>query len=124
MGAMLRSRLAGMRYAQTRGLRATGETEPVNFSDYGVAGQPITQEVSDLARALAFQPVLLELLDSFIRPGHRRLVRQFRSQNKSPSQNPAPPPNGSRRLKTRTSTLSEAVTTTSRGLTRKKYTTR
>jgi hypothetical protein len=49
----------------------------MDLADNGVARQPLTEQYCDLARALALDPVLPELLYSFIRPGHGRLVRQF-----------------------------------------------
>src|SRR3974390_1568075 len=49
-------------------LRWPRHAEPVNFSDDGVPGQPITEQARDLAGALAVDPMLLELLNSFFRP--------------------------------------------------------
>jgi hypothetical protein len=48
----------------------------MNLSDHGVAGQAVAEQAGDLARALAFNPMLLELLDYLVCPSHCRLVHQ------------------------------------------------
>ncbi len=117
-GAMdcLLGRCAGTRSRRTRGLCPAGETQPMNLANDGVAGQSVTEQDCDLARALALEPVLPKLLHSFIRPGHRCLVRQFLRLEAAGLRRI--PPRSRRRTpsgKTRTSILSEALTTTSRG---------
>ncbi len=101
---------AGTRSDRTRGLGAACQTQPMNFADHGVAGQSVTEQHCDLTRALALDPVLPELLHSFVRPGHCRLVRHFlRLQAVGFAQNPSPRPTTRSSGKTRTRILSEAL---------------
>ncbi len=74
MDSLLGRRRAGTRRRRTRRLGAACETQPMNFANNGVAGQAVTEQCCDLARALALDPVLPKLLHSFIRPGHGCLV--------------------------------------------------
>jgi hypothetical protein len=48
---------------------AAGKTEPVNFSDDGIAGYAIAEPSSDLAGTQSFIPIFFEQLDPIFRPG-------------------------------------------------------
>src|SRR6185437_529413 len=56
--------------AGVRRLGPAGEAEPVHLSDHGVAGHAVAEQTRDLTRAFAVNPMLLELLDHFVRPSH------------------------------------------------------
>ncbi len=91
--SLLGRRGAGTRSPRTRRFGSAGETQPMNLANDGVARQSVAKQRRDLACALALDPMLPELLHSFIRPGHGRLVVQsLRPSNRLFAQNPSPRP--------------------------------
>ncbi len=89
---LLRRRRPRWRPRRARRLCAARKAQAVHLADHRVPGQPVSEQVCDLAGAFAFHPGLPELLHAFIRPRHCRLVRQDLCQKRGPRQNPASPP--------------------------------
>ena len=89
----LRRRAARPRSARARRLGPASEAQPMDLSNHRVAGHAVAKQTRDLARALAVNPMLLELLDYLVRPSHGRLVGQC-SPKASLARNQTPSPGG------------------------------
>jgi hypothetical protein len=64
----------------------------MHLSDHGVSGHAIAEQVRDLTRALAIDPMLLELFDYLVRPSHLSPRSSFPRQRRRNTQNPTPSP--------------------------------
>src|SRR5579863_4544476 len=116
--------MAGPRSARIR-LGSPGQAKPMNLSDHRIAGQSAAEQARNLACALAFAPMLLQLLDSFVRPRHRRLVRQIPWAKSTPLIRRVPPPCPAGAVGRNADQHSlRTLATTSRGPEGKNYTTR
>ena len=82
----------GTRSRRAWRLGPAGQAQPMNLSDHRVAGHAIAEQTRDLARALAVDPMLLELLDYFVCPSHCRLVCQSFAKGCRITQNRTPSP--------------------------------
>src|SRR5580704_7476971 len=58
------------RNARARRFSPARQAQPMHLSDHGVSGHAIAEQARDLTRALAIDPMLLELFDYLVRPSH------------------------------------------------------